>query len=101
MICRSFALRRYSIVTPKRPEATCLMALFFSVPKRSGFSPPSPELDIVPSPFSASAIVSCASGESEPSDIAPPTKCFTIESTGSINVASVELLPVPMLPIPN
>ena len=60
------------------------MALFVSVPKRAGLSPPSPELDIVPRPFSARAIVSCASGESDPSDIAPPTKCFRIESTGSI-----------------
>ena len=70
-------------MTPNRPEATCLIALLRSVPNRSGFSPPSPQLDIVPRPFRASAIVSCASGESEPSDIAPPTKCLTISSTGS------------------
>ena len=70
-------------MTPNRPEATCLIALLRSVPKRSGFSPPSPQLDIVPRPLSASAIVSCASGESEPSDIAPPTKRLTIDSTGS------------------
>ena len=60
-----------------------MIALLRSVPNRSGFSPPSPQLDIVPRPLSASAIVSCASGESEPSDIAPPTKCLTISSTGS------------------
>ena len=100
-IWMSFAERRYSIVTPKRPDATCFIALFLSVPNRSGFSPPSPLFDMVPSPFRASAIVSCASGESEPSDIAPPTKCLTMESTGSTNVAIVELLPVPMLPVPN
>src|SRR3989304_2900634 len=27
LICSSSALTRYSLVTPKRPEATCLMAL--------------------------------------------------------------------------
>ena len=32
LICSSWALTRYSLVTPKRPEATCLMALFLESP---------------------------------------------------------------------
>src|SRR5437763_517130 len=53
LICRSSALTRYSEVTPKRPEATCLMALRRESPlssglQRSGSSPPSPVLEGVP-----------------------------------------------------
>ena len=36
LICSSRALTRYSLVTPKRPEATCLMALFLESPLGSG-----------------------------------------------------------------
>ncbi len=32
LICIMSELTRYSVVTPKRPEATCLMALFFQSP---------------------------------------------------------------------
>ena len=32
LICSTSALIRYSGVTPKRPEATCLILEFFSVP---------------------------------------------------------------------
>jgi hypothetical protein len=66
------ALVRYSLVTPKRPEATCLMAEFFESPfalvqvKRAGSSPPSPVLDLPPMRFIAMASVSCASLEMEP-----------------------------------
>ena len=77
------------MVTPKRPEATCLMPQFLPVPKRSAFSPPSPLLDMVPSPLRARAMVSCASGESEPSDIAPPTKWRTMESTDSTSSTGI------------
>src|ERR671931_129692 len=49
LICSSIAEARYSGVTPKRPEATCLMAELRSVPKRAGSSPPSPERDRRPS----------------------------------------------------
>src|ERR1043166_4042266 len=54
LIWSSFALTRYSLVTPKRPDATCLIAEFFESPcalvqvKRAGSSPPSPVLDLPP-----------------------------------------------------
>ena len=57
------------------------MALFFSVPNRSGRSPPSPELDLPPRRFMATARHSCASCEIEPYDIAPVLKRLTISSS--------------------
>src|SRR5450756_2041819 len=47
LIWSSRAFTRYWLVTPNRPEATCLMALFFELPPgsgsyRAGSSPPSP-----------------------------------------------------------
>ena len=71
LIWSSRALTRYSLVTPKRPEATCLMAEFLESPlgsgmKRAGSSPPSPVLDLPPMRFMAMASVSCASLEMEP-----------------------------------
>ena len=76
LICNWSALTRYSVVTPKRPLATCFMALrrlspFSSGVNRLGSSPPSPVLDLPPMRFIAMARVSCASLEREPSDIAP------------------------------
>src|SRR5215471_5726480 len=59
LICRSSALTRYSLVTPKRPLATC-----FTAERRR--SPPSPVLDLPPSRFIAMARVSCASAEMDP-----------------------------------
>src|SRR5439155_633517 len=58
------------MVTPKRPDATCLMAErrqspFGSRSKRRGSSPPSPVFDLPPIRFIAIASVSCASVESE------------------------------------
>ena len=61
LIWISFALSRYSRVTPKRPEATCLIAEFSSVPKRSASSPPSPLFDFPPRWFMAFAMHSWAS----------------------------------------
>ena len=71
LICSSSALTRYSLVTPNRPEATCLMALCLLSPlgkglNRSGSSPPSPVFDLPPIRFMAMARVSCASAEIEP-----------------------------------
>src|ERR1700688_4575994 len=82
LICRSSALTRYSLVTPNRPEATCLMALrrqspFGSTTYRSASSPPSPVLDLPPKRFIAMARVSWASLEIEPYDIAPVAKRLT------------------------
>ena len=69
-------LTRYSAVTPKRPEATCLIAERIESPfgsglKRSDSSPPSPVFDLPPMRFMAMASVVCASREIEPYDIAP------------------------------
>src|ERR1039458_9562220 len=74
LICIMSELTRYSAVTPKRPEATCLMAErmlspFGSGLKRLGSSPPSPVFDLPPMRFMAMASVVCASREIEPNDI--------------------------------
>src|SRR6266705_7184848 len=88
LICRSSALTRYSLVTPNRADATCLMALrrqspFASRRYRAESSPPSPVFDLAPRRFMAIAIVSCASWLIEPYDIAPVAKRFTMDSIGS------------------
>ena len=77
------AFTRYSAVTPKRADATCLIALLRSVPKRARSSPPSPLLLRPPSRFIATASVSCASRLSDPNDIAPVTNRLTIAEAGS------------------
>src|SRR5205085_4464978 len=87
LICSSSALARYQIVTPKRPEATCLIAERFESPfgiglKRSGSSPPSPVLLLPPRRFIATASVSWASAEIEPKLIAPVQKRLTISLAG-------------------
>src|SRR6478609_9589484 len=71
LIWSSSALTMYSAVTPNRADATCLIALLRSVPKRAGSSPPSPLLLRPPSRFMAMASVSCASALRDPNDIAP------------------------------
>ena len=99
LIWISWALTRYSLVTPKRPEATCLMAEFRESPfgsgtNRSGSSPPSPVLLLPPMRFIAIASVSWASLLIEPYDIAPVLKRFMIcsaGSTSSIGIASEDL----------
>src|SRR6202000_3150634 len=88
LICRSSALTRYSLVTPNRPDATCLTAERRRSPlgsglNRSGSSPPSPVLDRPPSRFIAMARVSCASAEIDPYDMAPVLKRLRIDSTRS------------------
>src|SRR5215469_14105272 len=88
LICRSSALTRYSLVTPNRPLATCLIAdlrrsPFTSAAYLSASSPPSPEFDRPPSRFIAIARVWCASADSEPYDIAPVQNRLTISLTGS------------------
>ena len=66
LIWSSSAETAYSALTPKRPDATCLIFELRSSPNRSGFSPPSPEFARPPSRLSAIATVSCASAESAP-----------------------------------
>ena len=83
LIWSSSAKAAYSGVTPKRPEATCLIGELRSVAVAVGSSPPSPEFARAPRRLSAIAIVSCASAERAPCDIAPPEKRRTIASTGS------------------
>ena len=76
LICIMLELTRYSAVTPKRPDATCLMAERMESPlgsglKRSASSPPSPVFDLPPMRFMAMASVVCASRLIEPKLIAP------------------------------
>src|SRR5206468_980137 len=87
LICIMSELTRYSVVTPNRPEATCLIAErmlspFGSGLKRSASSPPSPVFDLPPIRFMAIASVVCASREIEPKLIAPVAKRLTISAGG-------------------
>ena len=84
------------MLTPNRPEATCLIAerIGFIAPLakglyRSGSSPPSPVLDLPPSVFMAIARVECASIEIEPKLIAPVAKRFTISLAGSTSLRGI------------
>ena len=71
-------------MTPKRPDATCLIAERRSGSwRRSASSPPSPVFDRPPIRFMAMASVSCASWLMEPYDIAPVLNRLTISETGS------------------
>ena len=77
------AFTRYSVVTPNRPEATCLMAERIELPlgsgrNRSGSSPPSPVFDLPPMRFMAMASVVWASRLIEPKDMAPVAKRRTM-----------------------
>src|SRR5262247_4061204 len=88
LIWRSSALTRYSLVTPKRAEATCLMALRRESPLgsrryRAASSPPSPVFDLPPNRFIAIASVSWASWLMEPYDIAPVAKRLRIDAADS------------------
>ncbi len=89
LISSSSARTRYSVVTPNRAEATCLIRLSSAVAVLAargsccGSSPPSPELDRAPIRFIAIESVACASGESAPSDIAEETNRRRISSTDS------------------
>ena len=81
-------MTKYSVVTPKRPEAICFVLLQSEIPSNSSWnrslsSPPSPVLLRVPSLFMASASASWASLLMAPNDIAPVTKWRTMSSTGS------------------
>src|SRR3712207_8217494 len=66
---------------------TCALPIWsWAVPRvanRAGSSPPSPQLELPPSRFMACASVSCASGDSAPSDIAPVKKRCAIDVAGS------------------
>ena len=57
--------------------------------KRAGSSPPSPVFERPPISFMAIASDSCASGEIEPSDIAPVAKRFMIALIGSTSSRSI------------
>ena len=73
-------------MTPKRPEAICLIDERRLSPKRDGSSPPSPVFDLPPSEFIATASDSCVSLLIEPRLIAPVQKRLTIslvETTSS------------------
>ncbi len=88
LISSSHAAARYGGVTPNRPDATCLMRLLASsllrfCHHRHASSPPSPVLLFPPMRFIPMAMVSCASGLSAPSDMAPVANRRMIDSTGS------------------
>ena len=75
-------------MTPKRPDATCFMRLerespFASGENLVGSSPPSPVLLLAPRRFIATAIVSWASLEIDPREIAPVANRLTISVAGS------------------
>ena len=104
---------RYAGVTPKRPEATCLIleramspflrpfrcAKSSDLPvssststissQRTESSPPSPEFERAPARLTPMASVSCASRESAPSDMPPVAKRFMIDSTDSTSEMSM------------
>ena len=95
LISISLALTRYSAVTPNRAEAICLIALFAESPfgrtrNRAGSSPPSPVLLLPPIRFIAIAIVSCASGDNDPRDIAAVVNRFIISSAGSTSRKGID-----------
>ena len=84
------------MVTPNRPEATCLIAERIESPfgsglKRSASSPPSPVLDLPPIRFIAIASVVWASREIEPNDIAPVAKRLTMSLAGSTSSSGTGL----------
>ena len=85
------------MVTPKRPEATCLIAERRESPLSSGVqraasSPPSPVFDLPPMRFIAMASDSCDSAEIEPKLIAPVTKRLTISLASSTSSKGTDLL---------
>ena len=76
------------MVTPNRPEATCLMALLRESPLASGVyrrwsSPPSPVLLLAPMRFIAMASVSWVSRLMDPREMAPVANRLTISLAGS------------------
>ncbi len=84
------------MVTPKRPDAICLIADRRESPdgsglKRSGSSPPSPVLLRPPSRFIATASASCDSAEIEPKLIAPVQNRLTISVAGSTSLIGMGL----------
>mmetsp|Transcript_36669 Transcript_36669/g.121495 ORF Transcript_36669/g.121495 Transcript_36669/m.121495 type:complete len:218 (-) Transcript_36669:895-1548(-) len=97
---------RYAGVTPKRPDATCLILDEAMSPscsplrcgqlgelpwssesetavQRASSSPPSPEFERAPARFTPIASVSCASRERAPSDMPPVANRLMMASTGS------------------
>ncbi len=83
LICSSSAKAAYAAVTPKRPDAICLMRELRSVRNRAGSSPPSPQFERAPRFANAIAIVSWASADRAPCDMPPLEKRRTISSAGS------------------
>ena len=77
------------MLTPNRPDATCLIRDRRSSPKRAGSSPPSPVFERPPMRFIATASVSCASRDSDPSDIAPVENRLTISAAGSTSSSGI------------
>src|SRR5882762_9327309 len=94
LISSSSARTRYSVVTPKRPDATCLMRLSARSPLGrgaydAGSSPPSPVFDRAPMRFMPIARVACASGVSAPRDMALEMNRRRMSSTGSTSSSGI------------
>ena len=88
LISSCSARARYSAVTPKRADATCLTAASLRSPSadgayQAGSSPPSPEFALPPSRAMPMLIAWCASGERAPRLMAELTKRRTIRLAGS------------------
>ena len=88
LICNWSALTRYSVVTPKRPLATCFMALRRLSPFSSGREPHRVLATLARVGLAAYAVHRDGQSlvrllESEPSDIAPVVKRLTISRAGS------------------
>lgn len=78
------------MVTPKRPDATCLTdERRAGSYRRSTSSPPSPVFDLPPRLFIAIASVSCDSAEIEPYDMAPVANRLTISVAGSTSSSGI------------
>ena len=82
-------------MTPKRPEAICLifadgLSPFGSGWKWAGSSPPSPVSDLAPIRFIATLSALCASGPSAPSDMPGVTKRLRIEVMDSTSSSGTE-----------
>ena len=92
------ARARYSAVTPKRADATCL--IFASVGRPSspgayhaGSSPPSPVLAAPPSAWIPSVRARWASGDSAPTLIADTTNRRAIERASSTSSSGTGVVP--------
>ena len=75
--------RGYSAVTPKRPDATCLILELRSVRKRAGSSPPSPQFERAPKTVERDRTSRAPPARARRATSPPPENRRTIASAGS------------------